>query len=187
MLRHAKQDRSVLVPASTGIEQMAAELGHWINSQQDFPRQNPLPDELSMGGRLYSEMIPLLLVRDYPGGQDNPYTELDRLLRSFFAEEVLLIPLQRNEWLILSPISLLRDSQLDGADEDESQEESLKSIGLGLQEMLVQRMAGGMPSGVVSPHAPRKECGSERQRVEGNGGAWTPLSGWIQSPSPMGA
>lgn len=156
MLRHAKQDRSVLIPASTGIEQMAAELGHWINSQQDFPGQNPLPDELSMGGRLYSEMIPLLLVRDYPGGQDNPYTELDRLLRTFLAEEVLLIPLQRNEWLILSPISLLRDSQLDGADEAESQEDSLKSIGLGLQEMLSSEWLGECHLALSLPMHPAK-------------------------------
>ncbi|CDN44811.1 MULTISPECIES: CdaR family transcriptional regulator [Paenibacillus] len=155
-LKYARPERAWNVKPATGMEKTAAELGRWINGQLDSSRHDPLPASLAEGGRLYAEMIPILLVREYPGAADDSYSELEKLLLSFFPEEVLLIPLQRNEWLILSPVSLLRDSQLEGTEEDESEEESLKSIGLGLHEMLASEWLGECHLALSLPMQPLK-------------------------------
>lgn len=99
--------------APTGVEKQAASLGAWIMEQLERPQAEMLPEALTMGGRLYADMIPFLLIREYHGLVDEPYAELEKLLRSFFEEEIILLPLQRNEWLILSPTAPLSDSLLD--------------------------------------------------------------------------
>lgn len=139
-----------------GAEKQALALGAWIMEQLDRPVADMLPEDLVIGGRLYADMIPFLLIREYNGLIEEPYSELEKLLRSFFAEEIVLVPLQRNEWLILSPLSPLSDSRMDGADEDESEEDSLMSIGLGLHEMLASEWLGECHLAVSFPIQPSK-------------------------------
>ncbi|WP_245850904.1 PucR family transcriptional regulator [Paenibacillus herberti] len=155
LLSNLKPDRSGH-SAATGAEKQALALGAWVMEQLDRPQAEMIPEGLTLGGRLYADMIPFLLIREYSGLTEEPYTELEKLLRSFFEEEVLLIPLQRNEWLILSPMSPLSDSRLDGGDDEESEEESLRSIGLGLHEMLASEWLGECHLALSFPIQPSK-------------------------------
>lgn len=142
--------------APTGVEKQAASLGAWIMEQLERPQAEMLPEALTMGGRLYADMIPFLLIREYHGLVDEPYAELEKLLLSFFEEEIILLPLQRNEWLILSPTAPLSDSLLDSGEEEESEEESLRSIGLGLHDMLASEWLGECHIAIAFPIQPSK-------------------------------
>ncbi|QJC50365.1 PucR family transcriptional regulator [Paenibacillus albicereus] len=155
MLGTVKANRAS-VGASAGMEKQTASLGAWIMEQLDRPQADMLPEALTMSGRLYAEMIPFLLIREYHGLADEPYAELDKLLRSFFEEEIILLPLQRNEWLILSPTAPLSDTLLESGEEEESEEESLRSIGLGLHEMLASEWLGECHIAIALPIQPSK-------------------------------
>ncbi|MBO7748191.1 helix-turn-helix domain-containing protein [Paenibacillus sp. MWE-103] len=139
-------DRSKTFDGMTESERYARELGAWIDEQLETgdPKQQ-LPDRFVSRGRLFSSMIPFLLVSEQPEPGGSNFGELEKLLRTFLAEEVLIIPLKEQEWLILGPASLIHDAQSGERDEedDESLEESLSSIASGLHEMLSSEWMGG--------------------------------------------
>ncbi|MNZ87197.1 Leucine-rich protein [compost metagenome] len=73
------------------------------------------------------------------------------------SDDVLLIPLKSHEWLIWGSLSLLRDEDSDyDEQEEESLEDSLASIGLGLHEMLASEWIGDCHLAVAHPSAPAK-------------------------------
>lgn len=138
-------------------ERHARELGAWITEQLELAdAQHSVPEHLMARGRLFSSMIPFLLVRDQADAESSSYTELDKLLRSFLADDVMLVPLKEQEWLILGPVSLISDAQLEERDieQEESVEESLASIALGLQEMLSSEWIGECHLAVSQPVSP---------------------------------
>jgi len=140
-------------------ERQALKLGDWIQKQleSDEPAYS-LPDHLTVGSRLFNEMIPFLLVTEQPGTKHATYSELEKLLRSFMSDDVLLIPLKSQEWLIWGSMSLLRDEDSDAFDEQEEEtiEDSLASIGLGLHEMLASEWIGECHIAVAHPSSPAK-------------------------------
>jgi len=153
--RHAKKT-AVL----TESEEMAHKLSEWILKQLDSDEPSySIPDHLTAGGRLFVDMIPFLLVTEYSNTKQATYIELEKLLRSFLAEEVLLIPLKNQEWIIWGPVSLLKeaDSELLDEDDDESMEDSLASICHGLHEMLASEWIGECHLAVAHPASPAKE------------------------------
>ncbi|BBH23152.1 hypothetical protein Back11_44970 [Paenibacillus baekrokdamisoli] len=138
-------------------ERYARELGSWISEQLDSnDLQQSLPDRLRTKGRLFSSMIPFLLVCEQAESGRSSYGELEKLLKTFLAEEVIIIPLKEQEWLILGPQSLIHDAQLEERDEEseESVEESLASIALGLHEMLASEWIGDCHLAVSQPISP---------------------------------
>ncbi|REE66416.1 carbohydrate diacid regulator [Paenibacillus taihuensis] len=138
-------------------ERYARELGAWIEEQLEAsePKQQ-LPDRLISRGRLFSSMIPFLLVCEQAESGRASYSELEKLLRTFLAEEVMIIPLKEQEWLILGPVSLIHDAQLEERDEDaeESVEENLTSIVSGLHDMLSSEWIGECHLAVAQPISP---------------------------------
>ncbi|XEC94850.1 PucR family transcriptional regulator [Paenibacillus tarimensis] len=139
-------------------ERLAEELGQWITAEVEKGElQSEVPDSLTMGGRLFSEMIPFLLVSEQ-APRKNAYSELEKLLKSFFEEEVLLIPLKEQEWLILGPSSLLHDADNDERNEEseESEEELLASMCSGLHGMLASEWIGECHLAVGHPGTPAK-------------------------------
>ncbi|WP_168118478.1 helix-turn-helix domain-containing protein [Paenibacillus sp. HB172176] len=141
----------------TESEKFAQKLSVWIQKQLEADEPNySLPDSLAVGSRLYHEMIPFLLVTEQSGSKKAAYTELEKLLRSFLSDDILLIPLKSQEWLIWGPLSLLKDEELDGYDysEEESLEESLASIASGLHEMLTSEWIGECHLAVTHPVSP---------------------------------
>lgn len=140
-------------------ERNALKLGDWIQKQleSDEPAYS-LPDHLTVGSRLFNEMIPFLLVTEQPGTKQATYSELEKLLRSFMSDDVLLVPLKSQEWLIWGSVSLLKDEESDAYDEqeEESLEDSLTSIGHGLHEMLASEWIGECHLAVAHPTSPAK-------------------------------
>ncbi|CAM4514815.1 carbohydrate diacid regulator [Paenibacillus endophyticus] len=145
--------------ALSETERQAMKLSDWIQKQleADEPAYS-LPDHLTVGSRLFNEMIPFLLVTEQPGTQQATYADLEKLLRSFMSDDILLIPLKSQEWLIWGSMSLLRDEDSDAFEEqeEESLEESLASIGLGLHEMLASEWIGECHLAVAHPASPAK-------------------------------
>ncbi|MFB9324938.1 PucR family transcriptional regulator [Paenibacillus aurantiacus] len=149
-------------------ERVVRELGNWIVNQLDHDNQ-PLtvPDRLISRIRLYSTMIPFLLVADQLEPGQASYGELEKLLRSFLSDDILLIPLKEQEWLILGPVSLIREAQNeDRADEDEeSIEDSLASIASGLHDMLASEWLGECHLAVLQPIHPAKDIVSSASQL----------------------
>lgn len=140
-------------------EAFALKLSEWI--QQQLESEEPsysIPDHLTAGGKLFAEMIPFLLVTEYTNGKQASFTELEKLLRSFLAEDILLIPLKNQEWLIWGPVSLLKeaDSEFMDDEDEETVEDSLTSICHGLHEMLASEWIGECHLAVAHPVSPAK-------------------------------
>ncbi|MCA0758108.1 helix-turn-helix domain-containing protein [Paenibacillus sp. N4] len=152
-----------LVPESTSslseTEKNALKLSEWIQKQleSDEPAYS-LPDHLTSGSRLYNEMIPFLLVTEQVNTKQTAFTELEKLLRSFMSEDVVLIPLKSQEWLIWGSAALLKDEDSEALEEqeEESIEDSLASICLGLHEMLASEWIGECHLAVAHPAVPAK-------------------------------
>lgn len=140
-------------------ERNALKLSEWI--QQQLEEAEPaysLPDHLVVGSRLFNDMIPFLLVTEQSNTKLATFSELEKLLRSFLSDDVLLIPLKSQEWLIWGPMSLLRDEETDSFDEHEEEtlEDSLESICSGLHEMLASEWIGECHLAVAHPATPAK-------------------------------
>ncbi|GGD98767.1 PucR family transcriptional regulator [Paenibacillus nasutitermitis] len=154
------QIRSSTVKNYEGVtesERFARELGAWIVEQLDTSEsQISIPDRLMARGRLFSNMIPFLLVSEQLEVGRTSYSDLEKLLRTFLAEDMMLIPLKEQEWLVLGPISLIRDAQSEERDEEseESVEESLEPIAYGLHEMLASEWIGECHLAVAPPISP---------------------------------
>jgi len=141
----------------TESERYARELGAWIVEQLETSEsQVSIPDRLMARGRLFSNMIPFLLVSEQLEVGRTSYSDLEKLLRTFLAEDMMLIPLKEQEWLVLGPISLIRDAQSEERDEEseESVEESLEPIAYGLHEMLASEWIGECHLAVAPPISP---------------------------------
>jgi len=140
-------------------EKQATQLGKWLVEQLEENQEiTSIPDRLLIGSQLYNEMIPILLVADSASHQQTSFQELDRLLRSFLSEDIILIPLQHEEWIIWGPLSLLRDDDpIEGDSEvEETIEDSLENIALGLHEMLANEWIGDCHLAISYPVVPMK-------------------------------
>ncbi|MBJ6360784.1 PucR family transcriptional regulator [Paenibacillus sp. GCM10012307] len=151
---HLKQTRQEVNKGNEAGAQLA-ELGEWIQFEFDSGSKGAIvPDHLTIGGKLFSEMVPFLLVSEHVP-PSNTYSELEKLLNSFFEEDVLLIPLKTQEWLILAPVSLLSEGDNEEREgEEETVEEMLFSICSGLHGMLASEWIGECHLAVSHPVIP---------------------------------
>lgn len=103
-----------------------------------------MPESLAARLSFYSVKIPFLLYGGYSDSRPVVYSDLKKLLESFFETDIALIPLMEKEWLILAPDSLLTASGADEKEggENESIEEALTAICSGLYEMLSNEWIG---------------------------------------------
>ncbi|CAM3510036.1 helix-turn-helix domain-containing protein [Paenibacillus lupini] len=155
----AQQQQAVKPGNLSESESFALKLSEWIQQQVDSEEPSySIPDHLTAGGKLFAEMIPFLLVTEYTNGKQASYSELEKLLRSFLAEDILLIPLKNQEWLIWGPVSLLKeaDSEFMDDEDEETVEDSLSSICHGLYEMLASEWIGECHLAVAHPVSPAK-------------------------------
>lgn len=142
----------------TKLEKQATKLGEWLESQIDVQAtRSTIPDHLILSSSLFTEMIPILLMVDSAIQTKSSYNELNKLLRSYLSEDVLLIPLRHDEWIIWGPMTLLRDEEIiDEANEAESLEDTLSNIALGLHEMLASEWVGECHLSINYPIVPAK-------------------------------
>ncbi|NEW09551.1 PucR family transcriptional regulator [Paenibacillus sp. SYP-B3998] len=139
-------------------ERKAHQLREWLLLQMERGAAHAeLPDALASQSSLYSTKIPLLLYGDYSQTQNVSYTDLKKLLESFFEAEIILIPLLDKEWLILAPEGLLTSSSDEReTDEEESVEQILDALGSGLYEMLANEWVGECHLAIDYPVKPAK-------------------------------
>ncbi|WP_308637290.1 PucR family transcriptional regulator [Paenibacillus silvisoli] len=157
MLSEMQPERSKSYEGVSESERFARELGAWIDEQLDSPEpKHTLPERLVSRGRLFSSMIPFMLVCEQGESGRSSYNELEKLLRTFLAEEVIIIPLKEQEWLVLGPVTLINDAQIEERDDEEmeSLEESLASIVTGLHVMLESEWIGECHVAVSQPISP---------------------------------
>lgn len=140
-------------------ERFAEKISEWLQLQleSDSPAYS-LPDHLTVGSRLYYDMIPFLLITEQSTSTQAVYVELEKLLKSFLSDDILLIPLKSQEWLIWGPMGLLKDEDAELYDStvEESLEDSLSSIASGLHEMLASEWLGECHLAVALPVTPSK-------------------------------
>jgi sugar diacid utilization regulator len=138
-------------------ERNVGDLQEWIHEQIEKGAVNQeLPESFASQSALYSKKVPLLLYGDYVDSRKVGYTDLKKLLESFFEVEVVLIPLLDKEWLILCSEHLLDADGEDKADGHDSTEEVLESICLGLYEMMVSEGIGECHLSIHYPAIPNQ-------------------------------
>jgi len=139
-------------------EQRANQLGQWIHGklggQYTGVQDEELPESIGLKGRLLPSMIPFLLVSEHPQLTHTTYTELYKLLKSYFGGEVYLIPLEEKEWLILCAEELLASAEDREEDGSEKPEEALALFCEGLYELLSNEWLGECHLAISYPMVP---------------------------------
>ncbi|WP_379128661.1 PucR family transcriptional regulator [Paenibacillus sp. sgz500958] len=125
-------------------EAEALQLGRWLHSQLEQDKDDTeIPDEITLKGQLFGDMVPFLLISENVHGAPINYRALMKLLRSYFDNAVILIPLQEKEWLILARKELLTDTDSeDKEDEEESESDLLSQTCMGLHELIASEWVG---------------------------------------------
>jgi hypothetical protein len=142
--------------AGNDLERNFIELGAWIQEQLEVGNlQAAVPDSCSLRGRLNGEMIPFYIVTEQMP-RASGLQELKKLLDSFFEEDVVLAPLKEQEWLVLTPDSLLHEDigEYRGDEHEESPEDVLSNISMGLHDMLASEWIGECHIAVSHPVVP---------------------------------
>lgn len=145
LVNYAARNFSVALKA-TGLKEEgeveARQLSSWLNTQLEQEKNDAeIPDEITLKGRLFGEMIPFILVSENVHNPQISYRSLMKLLRNYFENDILLIPLQEKEWLILARKELLTGGD-DKDDEEESADELLSQTCMGLHELIASEWVG---------------------------------------------
>ncbi|WP_150272270.1 PucR family transcriptional regulator [Paenibacillus tepidiphilus] len=134
----------------------ARQLSAWLNTQLEQEKNDAeIPEEITLKGRLFGEMIPFLLVSENVHQPQMTYRTLMKLLRNYFENDVLLIPLQEKEWLILARKELLTGGD-DKDDEEENADELLSQTSMGLHELIASEWVGVFHLSVAQAIVPVK-------------------------------
>ncbi|MDO7908494.1 helix-turn-helix domain-containing protein [Paenibacillus sp. JX-17] len=132
-------------------EAQAVMLGEWIEEHQKEYGAKELPDQLQIKPRLCQPMLSFVLVSEGVHAPI-PYDQLSRLLDSYFGGEVILVPLQASEWLILAREEMVigsADERDRDTDAEESEHEVLTAFGLGLYELIATEWVGNFHMAAV--------------------------------------
>ncbi|KWX88029.1 polyketide synthase regulator [Paenibacillus riograndensis] len=145
LVNYAARNFAIALKA-TGLKEEgeieARQLSGWVNAQLEQEKNEAeIPDEITLKGRLVGERIPFLLVIANVHNPPFTYRSLMKLLRSYFENEILLIPLQEKEWLILARKELLTGGE-DKEDEEESADDLLAQTCMGLHELIASEWVG---------------------------------------------
>ncbi|WP_151737749.1 PucR family transcriptional regulator ['Paenibacillus yunnanensis' Narsing Rao et al. 2020] len=145
-LAHYAAHNFAIALKATGLkeegEAEARQLSAWLNAQLEQEKNDAeIPEEVTLKGRLFGEMVPFLLVSENVHQPQMTYRSLMKLLRNYFENDVLLIPLQDKEWLILARKELLTGGD-DKDDEEENPDELLAQTCMGLHELIASEWVG---------------------------------------------
>ncbi|MBU5355149.1 PucR family transcriptional regulator [Paenibacillus silvae] len=118
-------------------------LGRWLQNQiKVYSPDNtePLPTPFNTFEEFQKEKVLFVLQGETPDSQRVDSNVLNKLLESYFGEEVTLIPLGAQEWLFMSDETVVTGE----ADEDtaEARKDSLLAFCSGLYELVASEFAG---------------------------------------------
>ncbi|AHV95059.1 PucR family transcriptional regulator [Paenibacillus sabinae] len=138
-------------------EAEARQLGAWLNTQLERNLDDgEISDEIALKSRLFTDMVPFLLVGENTHSSDIAYRSLLKLIRSYFDNTTLLIPLQTKEWLILARKDLLTGTEEKDEQEESDDEELLAQACMGLHELIASEWVGVFHVSVSSSIIPLK-------------------------------
>ncbi|AUO06285.1 polyketide synthase regulator [Paenibacillus jamilae] len=154
---------SLSVNRAYSEEERMSRFGQWLMQQAaNLNSKEEVPAELELRDPLSACMVPFLLNGE--GTQDGAitYTQLHRLLASYFGGDVLLTPLDEQSWLILAKKELLlgadderdKDTETREADFAEPLEEVLTAFSLGLYELIANEWVGVFHLAISKPSIP---------------------------------
>lgn len=124
-------------------ESKSIELGRWLQEQIDTnSTQSIVPEDMPLRSRLQAPLFPFLLGREDRQAHELQFSKLNKLLRSYFGGEVVLIPLVES-WLILVNEKLLLDALDENNEGNETERDMLAALGQGLYELIADEWGGG--------------------------------------------
>jgi len=131
-------------------ERQALLLSSWILERlEQGDTESDLPETFALWPALTGQKIPFLLYVEHPERQQEAASkELRKLLKTFFEEEIVLIPLHNQHWLVLGNMTLLPDEG------EETMEESIGALASGLQEMAASEWVGECHVSATYPISP---------------------------------
>jgi hypothetical protein len=155
LLLQQKNPRSAA--SGSELERQARKLGEWILQCAGTGEwKAEVPDRIELRSRLFEGMIPFLLLCEQGEDKEPSYGDLDKALRSFIAEDTLLVPLREHEWLILAPDRLLAEAEAgeeEGAYAGEGKT-MLDSLASSLHQMVTGEWGGECHVAVGEPFDP---------------------------------
>ncbi|GGH68923.1 hypothetical protein GCM10008014_51850 [Paenibacillus silvae] len=124
-------------------DQQLVILGRWLQNQikvYSSDNTEPLPTPFNTFDEFQKEKVLFVLQGETPDSQRVDSNVLNKLLESYFGEEVTLIPLDAQEWLFMSDETVVTGE----ADEDtaEARKDSLLAFCSGLYELVASEFAG---------------------------------------------
>ncbi|MGG6313310.1 PucR family transcriptional regulator [Paenibacillus macerans] len=125
-------------------EARSIQLGEWLQERLDLNDFNQqVPGHMPIKAKLKGRLLPFLLSWDNQGqGQAISFTKLNKLLRSYFGGEVILVPL-KEEWLILLGEELLTSLREESEEAAETERDMLGALCQGLYELITNEWVGG--------------------------------------------
>ncbi|WP_366291899.1 helix-turn-helix domain-containing protein [Paenibacillus sp. AN1007] len=132
-------------------------LGVWLQEQIKAYRtgsHKPLPDPYAAFSDFQEEKIIFLLQGETPDSQRVDSKVLNKLLESYFGEDITLIPLGEQEWLFMGNEEIVTGE----ADDDtaEARKDSLHAFCLGLYELVASEFAGVFHLSASLPCIPKE-------------------------------
>ncbi|AWP30203.1 putative transcriptional regulator, PucR family protein [Paenibacillus vortex V453] len=126
-------------------ERRAQQLGSWLKERlQAGELLAELPDELLLRSSLTEEMVPFLLINESEHAPTPSYKALQRLLKSYFDGDIILVPLLDKEWIILANQELLDGITTDDKEDTpaEGDQDLLSLFCMGLYELVSTEWVG---------------------------------------------
>lgn len=156
LAKQGSMSKSGSVSASE-MERQARKLGDWLQQSIDAGEwRAEISERFELYHRLFDGMIPFLLMSEQAENREPSYMELEKVLRSYLSDDMLLIPLREREWLILGADRLLAEVETNDGDMIERGEakEALVSLATGLHQMITEEWGGDCHVAVGEPIIP---------------------------------
>lgn len=142
LLLSSARDQQPSAPVKHDDEYRSTQLGEWLQDRfSSGDLHMPVPDSMEIKPRLKGQMLPFLLSWDN-AGLAIAFTKLNKLLKSYFGGDIVLIPL-KEDWLILLGEGLfasLREESEEGA---ETERDLISALCQGLYELITNEWVGG--------------------------------------------
>lgn len=124
-------------------EHRSRQLGAWIQEQleQGEDKANA-PESLTLTTKMDGVMIPFLLGWETHSVTDISYAKLNKLLRSYFGGDIVLLPL-KEEWYVLVGEKLLADLRDESDEGLDTERDMLGALSQGMYELVANEWGGG--------------------------------------------
>jgi hypothetical protein len=151
LIANMRDHSEVSISLQNVEEREVEQFSEWLQSQiKQGELDSDVPDKLTLKNRIKPDMVPFLLAYEGIHTPVISYIELKKLLVSYFDGEVLLIPLEAHEWLIMACKELIigsTDEKDDGL--EESDKDILSAFSDGLYELIASEWVGGFHLSVM--------------------------------------